>query len=172
MEITPINLFVPLNEVQLQPIRFSRNWQLPDDKYTQFYVLLTNHPYTILQINPTRCTILLSIFISPLYIFRAIMCPSSGEIAVSMWHWYLSLCMAGVWSAGWSYTPTSRPEATQAEWQMPVSHRYSNFSWHGCPKYVERRNKYTEQNCAPSWIYLQECLHNFVQNFKKITQTV
>src|SRR5215475_11466258 len=35
------------------------------------------------------------------------MCPSSGEITVSMRHWYLSLCMGGVWSAGWSETPTS-----------------------------------------------------------------
>jgi len=25
----------------------------------------------------------------------------------------------------------------------------------GCPKHVEKRNKYTKQNCAPSWIYLQ-----------------
>ena len=61
----------------------------------------------VLQINPTRCTILLCIFISLLYMFRATMCPSSGEIAVSMRHWYLSLCMGGVWSAGWSETPTS-----------------------------------------------------------------
>jgi len=27
------------------------------------------------------------------------MCPSSGEITVSMRHWYLSLCTGGVWSA-------------------------------------------------------------------------
>ena len=43
--------------------------------------------------------------------FRATMCPSSGEITVSMRHWYLSLCVGGVWSAGWSFTPTSRPDA-------------------------------------------------------------
>jgi len=30
------------------------------------------------------------------------MCPSSREITVSMRHWYLSLYMDGVWSAGWS----------------------------------------------------------------------
>ena len=69
----------------------------------------------ILQINPTRCTILLSIFISLLYMFRATMCPSSGEITVSMRHWYLSLCMGGFWSAGWSKTPTSRQKATHTE---------------------------------------------------------
>ena len=39
-----------------------------------------------------------------------------------------------------------------------MSHRYSNFSWwwaHGRPKHVGKRDKYTKQNCAPSWIYLQ-----------------
>ena len=80
---------------------------------------------TNLQINPTRCTILLSIFISLLYMFRTTMCPSSGEITVSMRHWYLSLCMGGFWSAGWSFTPT-------------------------------------KQNCAPSWIYLQDCSISFL----------
>ena len=75
-----------------------------------------------------------------------------------MRHWYLSLCMGGVWSAGWSEITTSRPDATHTEWQIPVSHRYSNFSWwwaHSCPKHVGKR-KHTKQNCAPSWIYLQE----------------
>jgi len=38
--------------------------------------------------------------------------PSPGEITVSMRHWYLTLCMGGVWSAGWSETPTSSPDAT------------------------------------------------------------
>ena len=27
--------------------------------------------------------------------FRANICPSSGELTVSMQHWYFSLCMAG-----------------------------------------------------------------------------
>jgi hypothetical protein len=117
------------------------------------------HPCTILQINPTRCTILLSIFVYLLCMFRATTCPSSGEITVSMRHWCLSLCMGGVWSAGWSYTPTSRPEASHTEWQIPVPHRYSNFSWwwaRGCPKHAEKINKYTKQNCTPGWIYLQD----------------
>ena len=69
----------------------------------------------ILQINPTRCTILLSTFISLLYMFRTTMCPPSGEITVSMRHWYLSLCMGCVWSVGLSFTLTSRPDATHTE---------------------------------------------------------
>ena len=51
------------------------------------------------------------------------------------------------------------PDATHTHWQIPVSHRYSDFSswWaHGCPKHVEKRNKHTTQKCAPSWIYLQK----------------
>jgi len=135
------------------------------DMYHSILCFVVLHPCTILQIKPNRCTILFSIFISLLYMFRATMCPSSGEITVSMWRWYLSLCMGGVWSAGWSFTTTSRPEATHTEWQIPVSHRYSNFSWwwtHGCPKHVEKRNKYTKQNFVPSWIYLQECIIQLV----------
>jgi len=40
------------------------------------------------------------------------------KIAVSMRHWYLSICMDGVWSAGWIETyfnPISRPDATHTE---------------------------------------------------------
>ena len=137
-----------------------------------FYVLLTVHPCNILQLNPTKCTILLSIFISLLYMFRATVCPSSGEIAVStrMRHWYLSLCMGGICSPGWSFTPTSRPDVTQTEWKIPVSHRYSNLSWwwaYGCPKHVEKRNKYAKLNCAPSWIYLQDDIFSTTLNVKK-----
>ena len=44
-----------------------------------FYVLLTVHTCIILQISPTRCTVLFSIFISHLYMFRASTCPSSGK---------------------------------------------------------------------------------------------
>jgi hypothetical protein len=127
--------------------------------YNKFYVLFTVQSCTILQVNPNVCKILLSIFMSLLYVFRVNMYPSSGEITVSMRHWYMSLYMGGVWSAGWSFTATSRPDATHTEWHIPASHRYSNFPWwwvHGCPEHVEKRHKYTrtKQNFAPSWIYL------------------
>ena len=122
--------------------------------------------HTNLQISPTSCTILLNICISLLYMFRASVFQSSEKIAVSMRHWYLSLCMCGVWSAGWIFNPTSRPDATHSEWQIPVSHRHSNFSWwwaHGYPKHVGKSNKYTKQNFTPSWIYLQDCTRMRVQ---------
>ena len=41
-----------------------------------------------------------------LYMFRATMCPSSGEITVSMRHWYFSLFMRKRWKVKWSrYRP-------------------------------------------------------------------
>ena len=53
--------------------------------------------YNHLKIKPTRCTyFLINIFLfSLLYMFRTSICPSSGELTVSMRHWYLSLCMGG-----------------------------------------------------------------------------
>ena len=58
------------------------------------------------QISPTSAQFcLMYLFISLLFMFWASTCSSSGEIiTVSMRHWYLSLCMGGVWSAGWTET--------------------------------------------------------------------
>jgi hypothetical protein len=41
-----------------------------------------------------------------------------------------------------------------------VSHKYSCFSWwwaYSRPKHVEKINKLNKKNCAPSWLYLQDC---------------
>ena len=46
-----------------------------------------------------------------LYMFRATMCLSSGELTVSMRHWYFSLCVGG------RHIPTSRP-------RLPPTHAY------------------------------------------------
>ena len=54
------------------------------------YYHSSTESWQTLQINPTTCTILLSIFISLLYMIQATMCPSSGEITVSMRYWCLS----------------------------------------------------------------------------------
>ena len=105
---------------------------------------------------PSWCTIFLSMFISFLYMFRATMCPSSGEITVSMRHLvFVTLC-------GWVFS-------MQVGTCIPDSHphRLTNtkcridtvFSWwwaHNRPKHVEKRNKHTKKNCAPSWLYLQD----------------
>jgi len=73
--------------------------------------------------------------------FLATVCPSSGEIAVSMRHLVFVLFIDDCLFC--------RLECI----------RYSYFSWwwaHSCPKHVEKRNKYTKKNCAPSWLYLQD----------------
>ena len=68
-----------------------------------------------LQISPTRCTILLNIFISFLYVFRASICLSSVEKL-------LYLCDTGICHSVWvasglvvGLNPTSRPDATNTE---------------------------------------------------------
>ena len=66
-----------------------------------------------MQVSPTRYTILLNIFIS-LSTFFGHPCAHHRDkitVSISMRHWYLSLCMGGVWSAGWIENSTSRPEA-------------------------------------------------------------
>ena len=52
-----------------------------------------------IQLGAQFCLIYL--FMSLHYMFRASTCPSSGENSVPMQQWHLSLCMGGVWFAGW-----------------------------------------------------------------------
>ena len=62
-----------------------------------------------------------------------------------------------VWYAG--CTLHTRQSSTQSD-KYQVSHRYSYFSWwwaHSRPKHVEKINKHIKKNCAPSWLYLQDC---------------
>jgi len=63
-----------------------------------------------------------------------------------------------VWYAGWNSTLHTSQSSTQSD-KYQVSHRYSCFSWwwaHSLPKHVEKRNKHTKENRAPSWLYLQD----------------
>ena len=58
-----------------------------------FYVLLTVHLSIIVVNKPTWRTPFSYMFISILYMFRAAMCPSSGELIVSVLHLvYVTLC--------------------------------------------------------------------------------
>jgi len=64
-------------------------------------------------VKPTWYTILLSMFISFLYMSRATMCPPSGEIAVSMWHLvFVTLC-------GWLSGLQGGMKFIHTEWQIP-----------------------------------------------------
>jgi len=93
--------------------------------------------------------------------FRATMRPSSGEITVSVRHLvFVTLCrwLFGMQGGMKHSTLHSKQSSAQSD-KYQVSHRYSYFSWwwaHSRPKHVEKRNKYTTKNCAPSWLYLQD----------------
>ena len=67
-----------------------------------------------------------------------------------MRHWYLSICMGGKYQC-------RMDTAIFSWWWAP-----------GCPKHVEKRNKYIEQNCAPSWIYLRDYTGMQVNKTQKI----
>jgi len=74
--------------------------------------------------------------------FRASMCPSSGEITVSLRH----LVFVTLWMTVWCALHTRQSSTHSDKYQ--VSHWYSYFSWwwaHSCPKHVENRNKYTRK---------------------------
>jgi len=99
--------------------------------------------------------------------FRATMCPSSGETTVFM------LCLVLVILCGWlsgmqggmSIIPHCIPDSHPHSDKYQVSNRYSYISWwwaHGRPKHVEKRNEHTKKNCAPSRLYLQDLLRCYV----------
>ena len=78
--------------------------------------------------------------------FWATKCPSSGETTVCMLHLVLH------------HHHHHHHSSTQNS-MYQVSHRYSYFSWwwaHCCPKHVEKRNKRTKKNWAPSWRRLKD----------------
>jgi hypothetical protein len=91
----------------------------------------------------------LSMFISFIYMFRATMCPSSGEITVSMRHLvFVTLCgwLSGM-KSGIHCTLHTRESSTQSD-KYRVSHRYSYFSWwwaHFRTKHVEKINKHSKK---------------------------
>ena len=93
-----------------------RRWPFKIGNIFDLYVLLAVHPCIISWISPTRCTILLNIFIfSLLYMFRASTCPTSRE------NYCIYATLLFVTLYGW------RLFATHTEWQILVSHTYSNF---------------------------------------------
>ena len=80
-----------------------------------------------------------------------------------MRHWYLSLCMGDVLSAGWIETvvsiqpPEPTPPLLSDKYQCRIDTAIFSWWWlHGCPKHLEKRNKYIKQNCKPSWTCLQD----------------
>ena len=71
-----------------------------------------------------------------------------------------------VWCAGWNSTLHTRQSSIQNK-RYKMSHKYNCFSWwwsHSRPKHVEKRNKHTKKNCAPSRLYLQDYTQMYVQH--------
>ena len=135
-EFSFANILIQLYPVIFKWILYYWPWIWPYWAETYFIFCWTASLCSLFQIEQTRCTLLLSIVIS------ASLHVSSGELTVSMRHWYFSLCMGGclVCWLGWVSSQPADQTATHTEWKIPVSHRYSKFSWrwaHNCPKHVE-----------------------------------
>jgi len=67
---------------------------------------------------------------------------------------YIPSLLCSIWMNVWH---TKQSSIQNKKYQM--SHKCSCFSWwlaHNCPKHIQKRNKHTNKNCAPSWLYLQE----------------
>ena len=63
--------------------------------------------------------------------------------------------MVFVW---WLSGMHTRQSSTQSA-KCQVSHKYICFSWwwaHSLSKHLQKRNRHTNKNCAPSWQYLQD----------------
>jgi len=83
---------------------------------------------------------------------------------------FLSMFISFLWYGGWNSTLHTRQSSIHNN-KYKVSHKYSCFSWWWAlnhSKHVEKRNKHTKKNCAPSWLYLQDYagMHG-QQNVKK-----
>ena len=116
--------------------------------------------YIVLLISPTMCTIFFLIY---LFLFSTCFghpCAHHQEkITISMRHWYLSLCVGGVRPAGSIQSAYQTPPIQSDKPQCRIDTAIFSWWWaHGCPKYVEKRNKFIKQDCAPSWTYYQEYL--------------
>ena len=91
--------------------------------------------------------------------FRATMCPSSGETTVFIGTWYLLFCV-------------DHCLVCRVEWKK---YKYSCFSWwwaHSRPKHVEKRNRHTKKNFALIWLYLQDCVWMHSQQNIKLHQVI
>jgi len=90
--------------------------------------------------------------------FRATMCPSSGETTVFMRQLVLGTLYG--WLSGMQFHSTLHTEQSSIQNnKYQLSHKYICFSWwwaHSRPKQVEKRNKRTKKNFAPNWLYLQD----------------
>jgi hypothetical protein len=135
--------------------QFGRDTESTDDTLPRneahFYILLTVRLVMVLGKWPIWRTVLFYVFISILYMFRAISCSSSGESVVSIQHLvYVTLCRSFLSDLHTKRSPTQSDIYQMLYW-------YNWFSWwwtRGCSKHVGNLNKYIENNCAPGWSFI------------------
>jgi len=94
-EFSVANILIQLYTAIFKWILYYWPWRWPYWVETYFMLCWPTSLCSLFRMKPTRCILLLSIFISPSLHVSGIMCPSSGELTVSMRHWYFSLCMGG-----------------------------------------------------------------------------
>jgi len=92
-----------------------------------------SHHY-LFQMKPTRCTLLLSKFISTsLHVSGNYVSHHQENLLI-----YVTLVFFTLY--GWLNVLLADQSATHRQWKIPVSHKCSKFSWwwaHSCPKYVQ-----------------------------------
>jgi len=107
---------------------------------------------TIVFVNkPNWHTNFSYMFISILYIFRAAMCPSSGECLYQCGTWFRSLRVDDRLVCR---SIPANQTVIYTEWHKPGGALIQTFSWwwtHSCPKNVENRNKHTWKICVSIW---------------------
>ena len=102
--------------------------------------------------KPTRCTQFLSIFMSTSV-------HVSGQLYAHHQENLLYLCDIGIFHSVWVAVWFADQTATHTEWKIPVSHRYSKFSWwwaHNCPETCTE----VEINILRSNVYLVSFIWN------------
>ena len=114
----------------------------------------------------------LNMFIALLYMFRATVCPSSGEITLSMRH-LLFVTVYGWLSGMQGGIPLCIADSHPYSDKYQVSHRYGNFSWwwaHSCPKHVQKSNKHIKKivhQVGSVYKIIQGCAVNKTQKLTK-----
>jgi len=128
------------------------------------HMLIRSSCRFLFQMKPTRCTLLLSIFISNslhvsgeyVPIFRRSYCIYATR--------YFALCMGGCLVCSW------QPPIQSAKYQCRIDTVISPDDGHIVARNMQKSwNKYTKKLCAPSWLHLKRTVQGCSVNKHKIT---
>jgi len=113
-------------------------------------------------------------FISIIYMFRAAMCPVSGELIVIIDIWCMSPCIDNRLECRFGWECVSSTPAHQTviytEWHIPDVVLIRCWT-HGCPKHEKNRNKHTWKRIVREVGYLQRSSSTFLNGWSlKVSQ--